>query len=92
MGTDATTDQILGAAMRVHSALGPGLLESVYRTCLHHELTKRGLTAVQEKSIPIQYDGIVLSAGFRIDLLVEETVLAEVKAVERMRLCTSLSF
>jgi len=47
-------------------------------------LTKRGLTAVQEKSIPIQYDGIVLSAGLRIDLLVEETVLVEVKAVERM--------
>lgn len=70
--------------MRVHNALGPGLLESVYRSCLHHELAIRGLNAVQERPIPIQYDGIVLSAGLRIDLLVEETVLVEVKSVEGM--------
>lgn len=70
--------------MRVHSALGPGLLESVCRTCLHHELAIRGLNAVQERPIPIQYDGIVLSGGLRIDLLVVETVLVEAKSVERM--------
>ena len=84
METNAITDQILGAAMKIHSALGPGLLESVYRTCLHHELIRRGLQAVREKPIQIQYDGIILSTGLRIDLLVEETVLVEVKAVERM--------
>lgn len=85
METNEITKQILGGAMRVHSALGPGLLESVYRACLCHELTKRGLRVVPEKPVRIQYDGIVLSSGLRIDLVVEDTVVVEVKAVENMK-------
>src|SRR5688572_5477841 len=84
METNEITNQILGGAMRVHSALGPGLLESVYRTCLCHELTKRGLNVIQEKPVQIHYDGIVLPSGLRIDLVVEDTVVVEVKAVNRM--------
>lgn len=71
--------------MRVHSALGPGLLESVYRVCLSHELTKRGLKVATEKPVQINYDGIVLQSGLRIDLVVEDVVVVEVKAVERMK-------
>lgn len=85
MHTDAITEQILGGAMRVHSVLGPGLLESVYRICLSHELTKRGLKVVTEKPVKINYDGIVLPLGLRIDLVVEDIVVVEVKAVERLK-------
>jgi GxxExxY protein len=84
METDEITGQILGGAMRVHTALGPGLLESVYRICLCHELTKRGLKVVAEKPIRIEYDGLVLSSGLRLDILVEDIVLVELKSVEKM--------
>jgi GxxExxY protein len=79
------TREIIRAAMKVHSALGPGLLESVYRKCLCHELRKGGLTVITEKRISISYDGIVLPSGLRLDLLVEERVVVEVKAVEKMK-------
>ena len=85
MELNEITEQILGGAMRVHSALGPGLLESVYRVCLSHELTKRGLKVATEKPVQINYDGIVLQSGLRIDLVVEDVVVVEVKAVERMK-------
>lgn len=84
MKTDELTAEILGSAMRVHSVLGPGLLESVYRVCLCHELTKRGLEVAPEKPIRIEYDGVVLTSGLRIDILVENTVLVELKSVEKM--------
>jgi GxxExxY protein len=71
--------------MTVHSALGPGLLESAYRICLAHELTKRGLQLIQGKPVQIRYDGIILCTAFRADLLVEDRVLVELKAVEKMR-------
>ena len=71
--------------MKVHSGLGPGLLESVYRVCLCHELTKCGLIAVQEKAVAIRYDGIVLNSGLRLDVLVENTVVVEIKSVEKMK-------
>ena len=84
MKTDELTAEILGSAMRVHSVLGPGLLESVYRVCLCHELTKRRLEVAPEKPIRIEYDGVVLTSGLRIDILVENTVLVELKSVEKM--------
>ena len=71
---------IVSAAMKVHTVLGPGLLESVYKACLHHELAKRGLRAIREHPIPIQYDGLQFDMGFRADLLVEDRVIVEVKA------------
>lgn len=71
--------------MRVHSVLGPGLLESIYRLALQHELRKRGLNVISEKPIPIHYDGIALGTGLRLDLLVEDSVIVETKSVRRLR-------
>jgi len=76
--------EIVDAAFKVHSALGPGLLESVYETCLEYELRKRGLRVERQKMVTIRYDGTVLDDALRLDLLVEDLVLVEVKAVETM--------
>ncbi len=76
--------QVVDAAIKVHSILGPGLLESAYRVCLAHELRKRGLTVRREVLTPVQYDGPVLDVAYRIDLLVEERLVVEVKAVAKI--------
>lgn len=77
-------ETLLGCAFRVHSALGPGLLESAYEICLLHELAKAGLETVRQVPFPVLYDGLQLDAGYRIDLLIENCVIVEVKAVERL--------
>ena len=77
-------EAVLGAAMKVHSALGPGLLESVYEVCLAYELEKQGHEIRRQVSLPVEYDGKRIDAGFRPDILVADKVLVEVKAVERM--------
>jgi GxxExxY protein len=74
--------QIVDAAMKVHSALGPGLLESAYHACLAYELRKRGLHVGSQLELPIDCDGVKLDVGYRIDLLVEKLVIVEIKAVE----------
>ena len=74
----------MDAAFAVHSKLGPGLLESVYEVCLVHELKKRGLVVERQIPLPIEYDGIRLDAGLRLDLLVESCVIVELKAVESL--------
>jgi GxxExxY protein len=76
------TYKIIGCAYKVHSALGPGLLESTYEVCLTHELLKEGLKVEQQKILPILYDGIKLDGGYRIDLLVQDKVVVEIKSVE----------
>lgn len=73
---------IYQCSLRVHSALGPGLLESVYETCLLHELTKEGLFVERQKSLPIVYDGIIIDSGLRLDLFVEQRIIVELKSVE----------
>lgn len=73
---------ILDACISVHKEMGPGLLESIYVICLVYELQKRGLKAKTEVSIPLIYQGIVLSKDFRIDILVEDEIILELKAVE----------
>lgn len=78
------TGQIVDAAIKVHSALGPGLLESAYETCLAHELRSRGLNVKLQLMLPIEYDGVQLDAGYRIDLLVAECVIVELKSVDKM--------
>jgi GxxExxY protein len=78
------TSEIIGAAMTVHSALGPGLLESAYEACLTHELKKRGLTVETQVALPVIYDGVKLDCGYRIDLLVADSVVVEIKAVEAL--------
>ncbi len=74
--------QIVDAAIKVHRALGPGLLEFAYQACLTHELRKRGLLVVCEVLQPILYDGLQIEAGYRLDMLVENQVIIENKAVE----------
>src|SRR5271165_4113103 len=75
---------ILAAAFRVHSRLGPGLLEAVYQRVLNYELTKGGLSAEVQKSIPIVYDELVFEEGYRADLIVENRILLELKSVETL--------
>ena len=75
---------VVDAALKVHSALGPGLLESAYAACLRHELIKRGFNVASEVPVPVVYDGIRLEAGYKLDLLVEDTVVVELKAIETL--------
>jgi GxxExxY protein len=79
-----TSGAIIESAIKVHSSIGPGLLESVYCTCLAYELRNRGLTVETEKALPIYYEGLRLDGGYRIDILVEDSVIVEVKSVERV--------
>ena len=78
------TKDIIAAAVRVHRALGPGLLESAYEACLFFELANHGLKVEQQKPLPVIYRGVKLDCGYRLDLFVEDTVIVEVKAVERL--------
>ena len=73
---------VITAAIRVHSELGPGLLESTYTACLQHELKKAGLTSDAQVGLPVVYDGVKLDLGYRIDLLVEDLVIVELKSVD----------
>jgi GxxExxY protein len=73
---------VVDAAMKVHSALGPGLLENVYEVCLAHELNKRGFRTASQLPLPVNYDGEKIDLGFRVDILVENTVVIEIKAVD----------
>ena len=77
-----TTHEIIGAAIEVHRNLGPGLLESVYMPCIQYELATRKLRFVAERSIPIIYKEMQLDAKYRIDLLVEDVVIVEVKSID----------
>ncbi|MBS0360704.1 MAG: GxxExxY protein [Proteobacteria bacterium] len=81
---DAVARQVVGAGLKVHKALGPGLLESAYEHCLAHELGLRGLAVARQLSLPILYEGYRVDAGYRLDLVVEDTVVVEVKAVESL--------
>ncbi|HSV28254.1 MAG TPA: GxxExxY protein [Candidatus Omnitrophota bacterium] len=80
---DSLARSVVDAAFKVHSQLGPGLLESVYEHCLAHELTKRGIKVARQVPIPIIYDGEQLEAGLKLDLLAGNAIVIEVKAVEK---------
>lgn len=82
MTNNQISEQIIGAAIEVYKALGPGLLESAYQECLYFELVQKGLNVRREVPRPIVYKDIKLDHGYRIDLLVEERVVVELKAVE----------
>ena len=79
---NAISYDIIGCAYKVHSALGPGLLESTYEVCLEHELLISGLQVERQKPLPVIYNDIKLNAGYRIDLLVEKQIVIEVKSVD----------
>jgi GxxExxY protein len=82
MTENAIAKEIVDAAYRVHTTLGPGLLESVYDVVLAYELGRRGLRTIREQAIPVVYENIRIDAGFRADMIVEDKVIVEVKSVE----------
>ena len=84
MDEDAVSRKVIGSAIEVHRALGPGMLESVYQKCLGRELALRGLDCKEEVPLAVHYKGLDFEAPFRLDLLVEGKVIVELKAVERI--------
>ena len=76
------TRNIIGAAIEVHKEIGPGLLESAYETCLCHELSLRRLAFQRQVALPVSYKGVKLDCGYRIDLLIENSVIVELKSIE----------
>ncbi len=78
------TETIIGAAIQVHRVLGPGLLESAYVACLAYELGKRGLVVEQQKAVPLVYEEVKLECGYRMDLLVQQSVVVEVKSIDAL--------
>ena len=84
MELNQVTEKIIGAAIEVHRALGLGLLESAYESCLAYEIAQRGLKVEQQKPLPVVYKEVSLDAGYRLDLLIEESVIVELKAVEAL--------
>jgi GxxExxY protein len=78
------TGQIVDAAIKVHSALGPGLLESTYEVCLMYELRKRGINVSNQVPLPVRYDEVLIEVGYRIDLLVADEVIVELKSVDEV--------
>jgi GxxExxY protein len=81
---NAIAKEIVDAAFRIHTTLGPGLLESVYETVLSYELSKRGLRIVRQQAIPVVYENVRMDEGFRADLIVEEKVIVEIKSIETL--------
>ncbi len=84
MGVNQVTETIIGAAIEVHRALGPGLLESAYEECLCRELTLRQMPFERQHPLPVDYKGLRLDCGYRLDLLVADMVVVEIKAIEKL--------
>ena len=84
MNENEISSAVMDCAIKVHKVLGPGLLESVYQRYLEYELTENGLFVESEKILPVNYEGIILSQGYRVDLMVENKVIIEVKSVENL--------
>ncbi|MCH8823419.1 MAG: GxxExxY protein [Planctomycetes bacterium] len=78
------SNQVIGAAIEVHRELGPGLLESAYEECLAHELSLRGIPFVRQLDVPLDYKGVRLDVGYRIDLLVNDVIIIELKTVQKI--------
>jgi GxxExxY protein len=83
-GTNEAAEAVVDAAFAVHSGLGPGLLESVYEVCLAYELEKRGRHVRRQLSLPVLYDGIRMDAGLRLDMVADDCLIVEIKAVEQL--------
>ena len=78
------TERVIGCGIKVHTNLGPGLLESAYESCLYYELFKAGISVERQKPIPLLYEKVKLECGYRADLVVERRIIVEVKAVEAL--------
>ena len=85
MEFDALSNRVIGCALEVHRALGPGLLESAYERCLAHELERNSIAFASQQPLPIKYKDVHLDCGYRVDLLVEDKLVLELKAVERVQ-------
>ncbi|NBX65657.1 MAG: GxxExxY protein [Proteobacteria bacterium] len=81
---DLLSKQVVDSIFHVHKSLGPGLLESVYEECLVHTLKARQIAVTRQKTIPIQFDGMTLDAGLKLDLLIEDSIIVELKSVEKI--------
>ncbi len=84
MNEDEIGRIVVDSALEVHKALGPGLLESTYESCLRHELTIRGLNVIAQKELPLMYKGLKMDKAYRLDLLVENSVIIEIKSVDQL--------
>ena len=84
-GDSGLVSRVIGAAIEVHKTLGPGLLESTYQQCLAHELSLSGIRFQMEHPLPVEYKGVYLDCGYRLDLLVEERLILELKSVEQLK-------
>jgi len=84
MELNKLTERIIGAAIEVHKALGPGLLENVYKQCLYYKLQKEGIFVEKEKNLPVIFEAVTIDCGYKIDLLVEEKVVIELKSVSEL--------
>jgi len=85
MAFDELSNQVIGCSIEVHRTLGPGLLESTYEQCLAHELKLNGLSFKLQWPLPVQYKGIELDCGYRVDIFVEDNLILELKSVERIK-------
>lgn len=83
-GVNSITERIINSAITVHKELGPGLLESAYEACLMHELLTNGVSVERQKELPVKYRGVQIDCGYRLDLLVEDQVVVELKSVDRL--------
>lgn len=84
MDIEKVATEIVDAAIKVHKTLGPGLLESAYQRCLEFELTKRKIKVICEVTLPILYDGLEVDAGYRLDMLIEDCIIVENKAIDKL--------
>ena len=84
LSTYQLTHRIIGAAIKIHRRLGPGLLESAYETCLAYELREQGVSVTQQKAVPLVYDDVKLECGFRADLLIENRIVVELKCKDQI--------
>lgn len=84
MEYDPLTGRVIGCAIEVHRQLGPGLLESTYQQCLVFELAQAGIAFLHEWPLPVRYKGVLIDCGYRVDVLVEETLILELKSIERL--------
>ena len=82
MNENEISNRVIGCALRVHSNLGPGLLESSYEACLHHELIQCGLFVEAQKLLPLVYETVRLNCGYRVDLMIDSKLIVEIKAVD----------
>lgn len=85
MEFDELSNKVIGCALKVHKVLGPGLLESTYEQCLCYELSQAGLNFERQKELPVSYEGVMIDCGYRIDILVEDRLIIELKSVDELQ-------